>query len=113
MGITDVFNQDKADLSGITSSKDAYIASAKHKADIEFTQDGIKAAAVTYAGGHGGGGTMFKYFFDVPIERIDLTFDKPYMFLIRDKETGDVWFAGTVYDPLAYDEDESIGHYGY
>ncbi len=29
------------------------------------------------------------------------------------KETGDVWFAGTVYDPLAYDEDESIGHYGY
>ena len=111
MGITDVFDQDKADLSGITSSKDAYIASAKHKADIEFTQDGIKAAAVTYAGGHGGGDTIFKYFFDVPIERIDLTFDKPYMFLIRDKETGDVWFAGTVYDPLAYAEDESIGRY--
>ncbi len=34
------------------------------------------------------------------------------MFLIRDEETGDVRFAGTVYDPLAYDEDESIGRYG-
>ena len=36
------------------------------------------------------------------IEKIDLTFDKPYMFLIRDKETNEMWFVGTVYEPLLY-----------
>ena len=30
---------------------------------------------------------------------IDLDFDKPYMYIIRDKSTGEVWFAGTVYEP--------------
>jgi len=29
------------------------------------------------------------------------------MFIIRDKDTGDVWFTGTVYEPLGYDEDNS------
>ena len=26
-----------------------------------------------------------------------MTFDKPFMFIIRDKKTGEVWFAGNVY----------------
>ena len=49
------------------------------------------------AGSTSGG---FDYFFEVPVEEIDLTFDKPYMFLIRDKATGEVWFTGTVYEPI-------------
>ena len=40
---------------------------------------------------------------------VDLTFDKPYMYLIRDVETGEIWFAGTVYEPLDIeDEPENI-----
>jgi len=31
-------------------------------------------------------------------KKIDLTFDNPYMFVIRDKDTGEVWFTGTVYE---------------
>ncbi|MBO4468623.1 MAG: hypothetical protein J5766_04920, partial [Clostridia bacterium] len=53
IGITDVFDQKKADLSGMTKSKGAYISKAAHKATIDFTQDGIKAAAVTMVGGKG------------------------------------------------------------
>ena len=54
-----------------------YINDAKHKANIEFTQDGIKAAAATFIGGYGAG-EPFNYEFDVPVEEIDITFNKPY-----------------------------------
>lgn len=104
IGITDVFEQGTADLSNLTDIQDSYISSAIHKAKIEFTQDGIKAAAATMYGGKGGGGD-YDYFFDVPVEIIDITFDKPYMFLIRDVETGEIWFTGTVYEPKKWEDD--------
>lgn len=101
--ITNVFDSDKADLSNMIDG-DAYISSALHKANIEFTQDGIKAAAATFLGG-AGAGSPFDYQFDVPVEEIDITFDKPYMFLIRDKNTSEIWFTGTVYEPLLWEEE--------
>ncbi|MCI8545828.1 MAG: serpin family protein [Clostridia bacterium] len=110
MGIAAVFEQGKAELTNLTEDEDTYISDAKHKANIEFTQDGIKASAVTMAGGMGAG-EFFDYVFEVPIEKIDLTFDKPYMFLIRDKETGEVWFAGNVYEPLLWEDDQTVPDY--
>ena len=104
MGVTDVFEQGKAKLTKITDDKDVYIDTAKHKANIEFTQDGIKAAAATMALGWGAG-DWYDYFFEIPTENIDITFDKPYMFLVRDKVTGETWFVGTVYEPLNPDDD--------
>ena len=103
IGITDVFDQEKANLTELTEEKGVYIDKVAHKANIEFTEDGIKAAAVTMVGGLGGG-DPFDYFFDVPVEDVDLTFDKPFMFLIRDKKTGETWFVGTVYEPLLTNE---------
>ena len=103
MGVKDIFDENKANLKGITDEK-ACINQAKHKANIELTQDGIKAAAATFIGG-AGAGEMFDYLYDVPVEKIDLTFDKPYMFIIRNKETGEVWFAGTVYEPLSLEDE--------
>ena len=105
LGIKNVFESGKANLKNITSD-DLYINKVSHKSNIEFTQDGIKAAAVTSAAGWGAGG--WDYCFDVPVEEIDLTFDKPYMFIIRDKKTEEVWFTGTVYNPLLYSEDNTI-----
>ena len=104
MGITDVFEEGKANLNNMTDDNSLYIESAKHKANIEFTQDGIKAAAATMAGG-AGAGDWYDYFFEMPTEEIDITFDKPYMFLIRDKKTGETWFVGTVYEPLDIKEE--------
>ena len=57
-------------------------------------------------GGAGAAGA-WDYLFEVPFEEIDLTFDKPYMFVIRNKDTGEVWFAGTVYNPLLWNEDKT------
>ncbi len=104
LGITNVFEKGKAKLENLSSDKSLYINEAVHKSNIELTQDGIKASAATPAGGYGAAGG-FDYLYDVPVEEIDLTFDKPYMFIIRDKETKEVWFTGTVYNPLLYSED--------
>lgn len=104
--ITDVFDKEKADLSNLTSELGAYISNAAHKAKIEFTEDGIKAAAVTVLGGMGAG-EPYDYIFEIPVEFIDLTFDKPYMFLIRDTETNELLFVGTVYEPLLWENEPS------
>lgn len=106
LGVTDVFEAGKANLSKMTDDKNTYIGVVKHKANIEFTQDGIKAAAATMAGGLGAG-MSYDYYLEMPTDDIDITFDKPYMFLIRDKKTGETWFVGTVYEPLDVEDEEA------
>lgn len=99
MNVTDIFDVDKADLTGILPEKGNFISDTLHKATIEFSNEGIKAAAVTILGGAGSAGCVFEHLYDVPVEVIDLTFDKPYVFFIRDKNTNEIWFTGTVYEP--------------
>lgn len=106
--VTNVFDDEKSNLNNMING-DAYISTVLHKANIEFTQDGIKAAAATFIGGCGAG-APFNYSFDVPIKKIDITFDKPYMFLIRDKYTGEIWFVGTVYEPLLWENENTQSH---
>jgi serine protease inhibitor len=98
LGIEDIFDIEDSDLSNMTSQKEV-IDKAVHKANIEFSNDGIKAAAATAMAGLGAAGGGFDYQFKIPVEEINVTFDKPYLYLIRDKATGEVWFAGTVYEP--------------
>ncbi len=103
LGIEDVFNTSKADFSSMLKNAtkgSETIVEAKHKANIEFSNEGIKAAAVTTDGGAGNVGGGFNYLYEVPTERIDITFDNPYLYLIRDKNSGEVWFVGTVYEPV-------------
>ena len=103
LGIIDVFYETKANLSNMVdleaTDDNAFIMDVLHKADIDFSNDGIKAAAATAAvGGFGAAGGGFNYEWEVPIEEIDLTFDKPFLFIIRDKASGEVWFTGAVYE---------------
>lgn len=102
LGIKDVFDVNKANLTKMLGDGEKqYIGDVKHKANIEFSNDGIKASAATAMGGFGAaGGPYFEHLFKVPVKNIDVTFDKPYMYLIRDKATGEVWFTGTVYEPI-------------
>jgi serpin B len=98
MGITDIFTDD-ADLSKISKKEKLYIDTAVHKANIVFSNDGIKASAATAFGGKGAAACKFDYFYEPEIEEIDITFDKPYLYLIIDSNTKEVWFTGTVYEP--------------
>ena len=99
--ITDIFDTDKANLSNMLVNYDkVYIDSAKHKANIEFSNEGIRAGAATEMGGVGAAAGGFQYDFEVPVEEIDISFNKPYMFIIRDTSSGEVWFTGMVYEPM-------------
>ena len=100
LGVKEAFDPN-GNLTKITDSKDVHISKAIHSAKIEFSNEGIKAAGATVLGGAGNAGEPFDYLFEVPIEIIDMTFDKPFMYIIRDKANGEVWFMGTVYEPMA------------
>lgn len=104
IGITDVFSDTQANLSNLANDFEGlYISQAIHQTTVDFSNDGIKASAATaLIGGKGAGWCGFDYDFDVPVEKIDLTFDNPYLFLIRDKDSGVIWFVGTVYEPTIY-----------
>ena len=100
LGIKDVFDS-KADLSNMINSKGIAIDKALHQATIELSNDGIKASAATAFGGAGSThGPYFEHLFKVPVKEIDMTFNKPFMYIIRDKDSGEVWFTGTVYEPI-------------
>lgn len=105
LGITDVFDANKVNLTKITD-KPIVIDEVKHKANIEFSNEGIKAAAATFVGGAGDDTDIFEYLYEVPVEIIDLTFDNPYLFIIRDKDSGEVWFVGSVYEPTIHTSDD-------
>ena len=98
LGVKAIFSE-KGDITPMIEVEGAQFTNAVHAAMIDFSNEGIKAAAVSVAGGMGAAGEPFDYLWDVPIEEIDLTFDKPFMYLIRDKATGEVWFMGSVYEP--------------
>ena len=99
IGIKDVFNSDQADLSDISDEKGVFIQKAIHSANIGFSNDGIKASAATIFVGDRGAGVpcSYNYYFEVPIKEIKLDFDSDFIFLIRDKDSGEIWFAGSVY----------------
>lgn len=102
LGITDAFDADKADFSNLTSSDGFFIDTAKHKTLFEFTEEGIRAAALTVFGGKGAAGP--------PYNLIDITvvINKPFLYLVRDVDSGDVWFIGTVYHPEEWDESKKM-----
>ncbi len=101
MGITDAFEEDKADLTNMTYSPlGLYVDDALHKADIEFTEKGVKAAATTVII------AKDEATFITENKPIEIKFDKPFLYVITDKPNGEVWFLGTVYEPLSWEEEQ-------
>jgi serpin B len=91
MGMTDAFSPGDADFSGMTGDRDLFISSVVHKAFISVDEAGTEAAAATAVIPAGDG-------FERPTE---VTVDRPFIFLIRDIETGAILFVGRVLDPAA------------
>ena len=110
LGVKDIFDSSKAKLTKITTEK-SFIAKSLHKANIEFTQYGIKASAVTAFGGAGNAYGGCHYIEKIPKKEIDITFNKPYLYVIRDKDTGEIWFTGQVYNPLNWKLDPDYSYY--
>lgn len=92
MGMPTAFTQG-ADFSGITGKRDLFIDSVLHKAFIEVGEQGTEAAAAT-------GVVMRPTSAQVPPPP-EFTADKPFVFFIRDNESGANLFTGVVNDPTA------------
>ena len=97
MGINDVFDSEKADLQGIMKRSNEvpniYVDTAIHKTKIELNETGTKAAAVTYFGIRANG------MMPEQEKEIDIAFDKPFIYMIREKNTKEIIFFGSVYEP--------------
>ena len=91
MGMPDAFS-DLADFSGMTGSRELFISAVVHKAFISVDEEGTEAAAAT--------GAVMRLL-SGPEGHVDLTVDRPFVFLIRDNRTGAVLFVGRVVDPTA------------
>ena len=79
-----------ADFSGMTGNADLYIDEVIHKAFVSVDEKGTEAAAAT---------AVIMKLTAMPIQPAKVTIDRPFIFLIRDIETGSILFAGRVMDP--------------
>ncbi len=92
LGIVDVFNPAKADLSNMLDIQ-AYVSTAVHKTYVELSETGTKAAAITYFGVDKSAVELEEY------ETVNVTLNKPFVYMIRERNHGELLFFGTVFEP--------------
>jgi serpin B len=91
LGMPAAFSE-AADFSGMTGSKALFISDVLHKAFVSVDEEGTEAAAAT---------AVVMTESAMPEQPVELTADRPFVFLIRDIETGAILFVGRVLDPTA------------
>ncbi|HSL34489.1 MAG TPA: serpin family protein, partial [Candidatus Limnocylindrales bacterium] len=92
LGMPDAFDPDVADFSGMTGARELFIGRVIHQANISVDEKGTEAAAVTVVGMDVTGG---------PSDICTVHADRPFIFAVRDVETGAILFMGRVVDPSA------------
>jgi serpin B len=91
LGMTDAFDPDRADFSGMDGARDLFIGEVLHKAYVAVDEKGTEAAAAT---------AVIMELTSAPMgEPITFTVDRPFVYMIRDQQTGSILFLGRVMDP--------------
>ncbi len=90
LGMTDAFDADKADFSGMTGQKDLYISDVIHKAYIDVNEEGTEAAAATIVG---------MSTTSMPAEELTINLDNPFIYMIYNTQTNAIVFMGQVVNP--------------
>ena len=98
MGMSNAFDDRSADFSGMDDRSCAAgdvpclaISKVIHKAFVSVDEEGTEAAAVT--------AVLVFPLSAAPGPPVEVTVDRPFIFLIRDKATGTILFMGRVLDP--------------
>jgi len=91
MGMPIAFS-DSADFSGMTGNPELFISDIIHKAFVAVDEAGTEAAAAT---------AVIVKLSAAPGFPVEVTIDSPFIFLIRDIETGAILFVGRVMNPGA------------
>ena len=79
-----------ADFSGMTGNRELSITEVVHKAFVSLDEAGTEAAAAT---------AVIVGLTAIPVEPVTINIDRPFIFLIRDIETGAILFVGRVLNP--------------
>lgn len=101
LGVKDVFDEDNADLTNMLNKthseelNNLFVSEAIHKTKIEFNENGTKAAALTYFGVKNSGIAH-------ETKTISITFNKPFLYIIKDVNSNNIWFFGVVYEPTLW-----------
>ena len=43
-----------------------------------------------------------------PKEKITIEFNQPFIYIIKEKNSDNIWFYGTVFEPLKWEENTNI-----
>ena len=94
LGMSDAFDSAASDFSGMDrrsclagDSECLYIREVVHKAFVSVDEAGTEAAAAT---------AVMMQAESAPPSPVSVTVDRPFIFLIRDRDTGTILFAGRV-----------------
>jgi serine protease inhibitor len=90
MGMTDAFLE-KADFSGMNGKRDLFISEVIHKAFVDVNEEGTEAAAAT--------AVVVRTTAIGPKEIPVFRADHPFLFLIRDNDSGSLLFIGRMMNP--------------
>jgi serpin B len=91
LGMTDAFDSNKADFSGMTGNHDLFISDVIHKAFVAVDEKGTEAAAAT---------AVIMEAMSAPMQqKVHLVIDHPFIFIIRDLKSGQILFVGRVLNP--------------
>jgi serpin B len=88
MGMPNAFNPALADFSGMTGKTELFISQIVHKAFIAVDEIGTEAAAAT--------GVIV----EVVSQPLEIKINRPFIYVIRDNQTGTILFIGRVMNPL-------------
>ncbi len=83
---------DLADFSGMNGARDLLIGDVIHKAFVAVDEQGTEAAAST---------AVIVIATAVPTEPESVVIDRPFLFIIRDRQTAAILFVGRVLNPLS------------
>uniref|UniRef100_A0A2K6EE95 Serpin family B member 11 n=1 Tax=Propithecus coquereli TaxID=379532 RepID=A0A2K6EE95_PROCO len=89
LGMTDIFDQVKADLSGMSPAKGLYLSKVIHKSHLDVSEEGTEAAAAA------GDSIAVKR---LPI-RAQFMANRPFLFFIRHGHSNVILFCGKLASP--------------
>jgi len=92
LGMPTAFDPAAADFSGMTEEDRLFISDVIHEAFIKVDEEGTEAAAAT---------AVIMDLTAAPSEMIELQIDRPFLFSLYDRATGEILFMGRVLNPAA------------
>lgn len=92
LGMAVAFDPDRADFSRMTDGN-AFISEVRHKTFVDVNEQGTEAAAVTSVRIQKRSAVID------PEPPFQMTVDRPFVFVIREQQTGAILFMGAITDP--------------